>query len=133
MPQVICIHNNRMQKMWSYAVIFFWQGGMGCLPVSHMDLRDHILDKRCGIPCKFIMKEKSHYKTMQICIFLCFWHSAIPVGTGPEAAAMFGTKEGVVQSLFNSCGQTYYFKKSSAKPLNSSLFFQDTRPCCCRE
>lgn len=25
--------------------------------VSHMDLRDHILDKRCGISCTFVMKK----------------------------------------------------------------------------
>lgn len=110
------------------------QGRTGCFQFSsHMDLRDPILDKHCWIPCKFIMKEKSHYKTMLICIFWCSWHSAIPVGTGPEAAAMFGMKEGAVQSLFNSRGQTYYFKQSSAKPLSSSLFFQVTWPCCCRE
>lgn len=47
------------------------------------------------------MKEKSHYKAMLISIFPCTWHSAIPVGAGPETAAMSGMKEATAQSLFN--------------------------------
>lgn len=61
-------------------------------------------------PAIFIMKEKSHYKAMLISIFPCSWRSAIPVGTGPETAVMFGMKEAAVQSLFNFCGQAHYFK-----------------------
>lgn len=52
-------------------------------------------------PLIFIMKEKSHYKAMLISIFPCTWHSAIPVGAGPETAAMSGMKEATAQSLFN--------------------------------
>lgn len=48
---------------------------------------------------------------MLISIFPCSWHSAIPVGTGPAAAAMFEVKEAAVESLFNFCGEAHYLHR----------------------
>lgn len=68
---------------------------------------------------------------MLISIFLCSWHSAIPVGTGPEAAAMFEMKEAAVQSLFNFCGERHYLNRPQQSQIALLCFAQDTQSCYC--